>query len=1088
MGVSLKKISGSSEEIDYPWKEVEQARIRDEYLREHGRSNVSWIGDAQALGFGAEPTQEDAHLLLNGMTADGELLLPKAVVQALDLTFGLGKAVSIVNAVGGPEIRALIAEAREEAIVNTLEVFKRDYLRVRRGSGRREAEREVVPATGLVGIRYEHPYNREGDPHDHDHVVISTVVRNPDGGHQRMWIADMREVLRGLGYRHEAEQREALSRRIPGIEWGPVQENGSAHLVQVPESLVTAMSRRANAIKEATREWELANGRRANSAVKQAITLETRPAKPDVPDRAKWVAEQTAIADAHGLTQSVIREQILEAEPASWQKVPSVGQLADRLLGPNGLTATATTFRRTDVMVAVIQAGVIASQVDGCVERILADSRAIAIQTLKGVTYVTEAHLRAEESIVRAVVDGIGAVPHLVVEHDVAQTEIDSLDFELTEGQREVVIATAVSPDRVVLIEAGAGTGKTTAAGVIRAALEAQGFGVRGVAPTGKAAVELAAGAGLDARTVDSLLRETDRGGSLSDGGRYQTLIVDEGGMVDTRKFARLLAYAERDGMKVVVMGDSSQLTSVAPGGWLGYFTRSGIRPALRLVEIVRQRDPAHRKAVMDLSHGRPGTWIKYQKDRGNILHLGAGQEHQYGTRAAELLCDAAGRHGWNHVLAITPTNMRREFINEHVQQARLARGELGQLLAESGEHELFHVGDRVMFIGRNDRRRNLQNGLIGTVTGKTEQGELVIALNEKHTQVRTLTAEQVKEHVRLAYAVTAYKGQATTVEEAVMVAAPQELNLNRGYVPASRPREQTKLLLISDNTPDGALETLAKHLRIREDDELAIEHIDKAKEANMTQADQTKRAPARSQDPNKWLSEHRPRIEQLDRERAQIDIVACLDTDEHDGRIREIEDRQRRIRVEDSYDYGLIRKPGRKDREQQRDRELRDLEQEWARLRADAAAVSREAGESFATWQRITGERRDLVTLAAKEEFEQRIGGKHAPWVYEAIGPKPPVEQKGLIQRWYRVGEHLAGVRVDRGITDPVATGIAAEDVMLINDIRTLRGHTEQAREARGEPRQFSLMESKEYRPGRLELPGLRTRDRGRHGYEIGG
>jgi hypothetical protein len=254
-----------------------------------------------------------------------------------------------------------------------------------------------------------------------------------------------------------------------------------------------------------------------------------------------------------------------------------------------------------------------------------------------------------------------------------------------------------------------------------------------------------------------------------------------------------------------------------------------------------------------------------------------------------------------------------------------------------------------------------------------------------------------------------------------------------------------------------------------------------------MTQAAQTKRTPARSQDPNKWLSEHRSRIEQLDRERAQIDIVACLDTDEQDGRIREIEDRQRRIRVEDSYDYGLIRKPGRKDREQQRDRELRDLEQEWARLRADAAAVSREAGESFATWQRITGERRDLVTLAAKEEFEQRIGGKHAPWVYEAIGPKPPVEQKGLIQRWYRVGEHLAGVRVDRGITDPVATGIAAEDVMLINDIRTLRGHIEQAREHGREPRQFSLMESKEYRPGRLELPGLGARGRGSYDHGIG-
>ena len=118
------------------------------------------------------------------------------------------------------------------------------------------------------------------------------------------------------------------------------------------------------------------------------------------------------------------------------------------------------------------------------------------------------------------------------------------------------------------------------------------------------------------------------------------------------------------------------------------------------------------------------------------MLHLGAGQEHQYGARAAELLADAADRHGWNHVLAITPTNMRREVINEHVQQARLARGELGEMLGESNEHERFHVGDRVMYVGRNNRQRGLQNGLIGTALGNTEQGELVISLNDENTQL----------------------------------------------------------------------------------------------------------------------------------------------------------------------------------------------------------------------------------------------------------------------------------------------------------------------------------------------------------------
>ena len=57
----------------------------------------------------------------------------------------------------------------------------------------------------------------------------------------------------------------------------------------------------------------------------------------------------------------------------------------------------------------------------------------------------------------------------------------------MTSGQRDVVIAVATSPDRLVTVEATAGTGKTTAAGVIRAAIEAEGTAVRGAAPTGKA-------------------------------------------------------------------------------------------------------------------------------------------------------------------------------------------------------------------------------------------------------------------------------------------------------------------------------------------------------------------------------------------------------------------------------------------------------------------------------------------------------------------------------------------------------------------------------------------------------------------------
>jgi conjugative relaxase-like TrwC/TraI family protein len=1023
MGVSLKKISGTAEEVGYVWEEIEQGRARDEYLREHGGSNVTWIGAAHERGFGGEPTQDDAQLLLNGRAADGERLLRKAEVQGYDLTFSMPKDVSVTYAVSGREVRRKLDHAFNRAFELTMEKFEQHLLFVRIGSGRREAEREVVPATGVVGIRYEHSYSREGDPQVHYHAMISSVVEDPHGDLRRMWVRDMGELCRTLGYWHEAFLREEISKQLPGLEWEPVQENGTAHLARFPASLRDVMSTRSRKIKQEVDEWEKATGREANSAVKQMITLKTRPRKPDAPDHAQWTAKIVAIAEEHGFTQEFVRE-ILNSPRAAPQEIPIPGELADRLLGAGGLTATRTTFRKTDVIVAVIQAGVAGSQVEEYADAILADSRVIAIETLKGVTYVTEDLVQAERAIERMVLEGIDAVPHLAVNHDAAVAAIESVDFELTAGQREVVIAAATSPDRMVPVEAGAGTGKTTAAGVIRAALESRGISVRGAAPTGKAAVELEADSGIPTRTIHSLKWEVDRGGSLSEG-RYQVLCVDEGGMADTRVFAWVLEQAEREGMKVIVFGDSNQLTSVAPGGWLGYLSRAGIRPALRMDQIIRQRDPEHRKAVSDLSRGRPGTWIDYQTDHGNVIHLGAGQEHQYGARAAEMLVDAGGRHGWDRVLAITPTNMRRELINELVQQARLAGGELGEALAESSEHELFHVGDRVMFIDRNDRRSNLQNGLIGTVVGKTER-ELVIAINQQ--QIRKLRAEHVAENLRLAYAVTDYKAQGVTVEETVMVAAPEELSLNRGYVAASRARELTRLVLISDRGAEQALKDLDRHLRMRDDDELAIEHIDNV----------VRRSSARGPAPNQWLSGHRSRIEELGRELEQL-APAWAGTSKHDDRIAEIEDRQRRIRAEDGRDYGLMRKPGRKHREQERDVELQHLEKEKKLVRAEAAEIDARVSQRWDEWQRITDERQKLIAAAAKDEIELRIDGERAPWVYEALGPEPPAEQEGLAQRWSQVAEHLARWRIDHDLTEPTDTGITNWDAMLVKEIHTL-------------------------------------------------
>ena len=75
--------------------------------------------------------------------------------------------------------------------------------------------------------------------------------------------------------------------------------------------------------------------------------------------------------------------------------------------------------------------------------------------------------------------------------------------------------AVAGSGNGVDVIEALAGTGKTYTAGVLRELYEDAGYTVIGVAPTARAARELAEQAGIPSRTLDSRVLAINAGHDL---------------------------------------------------------------------------------------------------------------------------------------------------------------------------------------------------------------------------------------------------------------------------------------------------------------------------------------------------------------------------------------------------------------------------------------------------------------------------------------------------------------------------------------------------------------------------------------------
>ena len=126
------------------------------------------------------------------------------------------------------------------------------------------------------------------------------------------------------------------------------------------------------------------------------------------------------------------------------------------------------------------------------------------------------------------------------------------------------------------------------------------------MAPSARAARELSEKAGIAARTLDSRLLSIENGWTLTD---RHVVILDEAGMASTRASARLLEHAAERGAKVIAIGDPGQLPSVQAGGWLrAVGERLG---AVRLTEVMRQRDPAERRALAALHDGIPERYLQ---------------------------------------------------------------------------------------------------------------------------------------------------------------------------------------------------------------------------------------------------------------------------------------------------------------------------------------------------------------------------------------------------------------------------------------------------------------------------------------------
>jgi conjugative relaxase-like TrwC/TraI family protein len=692
----------------------ELATDHQAYLSGHGESPGRWYGaGAASLGLQGEASVAGFQRMFEGRHPDtGELLgrsHGRNAVPGFDVVLRPTKSVSVLYGLGDPATGRAVLEAHHAGVAEAV-AYLDGHLGARRGHG----GHQHVSGQGLLSVGFDHRTSREGDPLLHTHLVVANRVQGEDG----RWTAlDGRDL-----YRHrlaaDAVYRATYQRELVrslGVEWTVADRYGNRELQGLPEDLVRLFSKRTDQIDLAVERLEASGRARTPRLVKWAVHATRKAKQHDAPDTlyGRWRAEaaergqdpDSVVGEVTGRTRH--RDLVLSER--------TVAEVFERLAGPDGLTGQASTFARQDVLAALggQLAGATRAELEELADRFLVEEAVavVAERALEERRWSTPELLATEQRLVAAATGRAGEQT-AVVSHDAVRT---ALQAHPTAGQDQagMVRDLCLGGAGVAVVVGRAGTGKTFALGVARHAWQLDGYLPLACAPTGIATVSLEAEGFEEVATCDRLLVDLDQGWERLDG--RTVLVVDEAGMLGSRKLGRLLDHAERAGAKVVLVGDDRQLSAIdAGGGFRALRLRLG---ASELVENRRQQQAWEREALELVRGGLVEEAVAAYRARDRVV---CAESKPAATLA--LLTDwwqawqQAEDHPSEDVVLLAYRRGEVDRLNTACQQLLAARGRLGSQRLQVEDLQLA-VGDRVV-CGRNAiTQLGIANGTRGTIT-----------------------------------------------------------------------------------------------------------------------------------------------------------------------------------------------------------------------------------------------------------------------------------------------------------------------------------------------------------------------------------
>jgi conjugative relaxase-like TrwC/TraI family protein len=565
-----------------------------------------WAGQGAIVrGLADVVEPEQFKVLLQGKDLQGNSLLAKLPHSkqehrsATDFTFSAPKSVSIAALIQKDQ---RVIAAHDQAVEMALAVLESRYAqaRIRTVEGRQQ-----VRTGNITAAVFRHETSREQEPQLHSHCVVINTTQLADGSWRGLGNEQAIAHQKLLGEIYQNEMAYLLRQQGYSIEYCGT---GQFELKCYSQALMNVFSTRTQQIEKYLEKLQSGSDRPLSASQKKQATLATRKTKKVVPREVLMSAWEGAIAQQN-LRLPPLPEPGLDSGVN--QGVNStVNSVAAIQAGINHTSERTAIFNRAQVERFALEHSLgqqrfydLQSAIDSSQELIRVD--------LAQERYTTQAAVQRELATIRFMQNGKGKVDAIATIPEVSAYLANS---SLTEGQRDAIALSATTQDQMMAWQGVAGAGKTYSLELFKELAEAKGYTMKAFAPSAEAAKGLEKAAQIPSETIARLLQTKLDPPLLG----KEIWIVDEAGLLSAKDAHEVLTKATEQSARVILVGDTRQLSAVGAGNPFKSLQAGGIQTA-HLAESLRQKTQVLREAIASIAAGEVSVGIE-QLDNGNMI------------------------------------------------------------------------------------------------------------------------------------------------------------------------------------------------------------------------------------------------------------------------------------------------------------------------------------------------------------------------------------------------------------------------------------------------------------------------------------